>query len=246
MERRVSRDRPTEEPSGGAAGGGGRVDGGEGEGFRARFGLSRSLGFNPGGVPGTRGRLGLVFGCGLGLVLLLGFGLESGSALRFDLVVMVADRSEACGGAAIAAEGVGVREFGEGGYGAVDGVGDDLFDELLFVLFASPKGWPGLGEVGCGDLETVEEEACAAGVDGVRGDAAEDFADGELDGAAVFGQREVEGGLAGAARAGVGDGLAGGVVEVAEVFPAERGAAAAAAFGVDVAALEALRCFGLV
>ena len=42
----------------------------------------------------------------------------------------------------------------------------------------------------------------------------------------------------------VGDGLAGGVVEVAELFAAEAGAAAAAAVGVDVAALEAFGCGG--
>jgi hypothetical protein len=38
-----------------------------------------------------------------------------------------------------------------------------------------------------GDLEAVEEEAGAAGVDVVCGDALEDFADGGLDRGAVFG-----------------------------------------------------------
>ncbi len=58
------------------------------------------------------------------------------------------------------------------------------------------------------------------------------------------GRGQIEGGLAGAASAWVGDGLAGGVVEVAELLPAEGSAAAAAAFGVDVAALEALGLLG--
>ena len=124
------------------------------------------------------------------------------------------------------------------------GVGDDFFDDGAFLFAAGLCGLMGR-EVEGGDLEAVEEEAGAAGVDGVGGDAAEDLADGELDGAAVFGQGEVEGGLAGATGARAGDRLAGGVVEVAELFSAEGGAAAAAAFGVDVAALEALRC-GLV
>ena len=84
--------------------------------------------------------------------------------------------------------------------------------------------------------------AGAAGVELVLDDAGEDFADRELDGGAVLGHGEGEGSLAGAAAAQLGDGFAGGVVEVAEGFAAERGRAAAAAFGEDVAALEA---FGL-
>ncbi len=136
---------------------------------------------------------------------------------------------------------VGVGEFGAGGDGAVGGVGDGLFDQASLLC----RDGRGFGEVERGDLEAVEEEAGAAGVDGVGGDAAEDLADGDLDGSAVLGKGEVEGGLAGAAVARVADGLAGVVVEVAELFPAEGGAAAAAAFGVDVAALEALgRVFG--
>jgi hypothetical protein len=43
------------------------------------------------------------------------------------------------------------------------------------------------GEVEAGDLEAVEEEAGAAGVDVVSGDALENLADGGLDGGAVFG-----------------------------------------------------------
>jgi hypothetical protein len=59
-------------------------------------------------------------------------------------------------------------------------------------------GW-GFGEVEAGDLESVEEEAGAAWIDLVGGDALENFADGLLDGGAVFGERQVEGGAAGAA-----------------------------------------------
>ena len=93
--------------------------------------------------------------------------------------------------------------------------------------------------VGAGDLKAVEEEACASGVDGVGGDGLEDLPDGLLDGGTVFGDGEVEGVLVGARGC---DGFAGGVVVVAEVFAAERWAAAAAAFGEDVTALVA---FGL-
>jgi hypothetical protein len=42
----------------------------------------------------------------------------------------------------------------------------------------------------------------------------------------------------------IGDGFPGGVVVVAEFFVAQAGAAAAAAVGEDVAALEAFWCFG--
>jgi len=69
-------------------------------------------------------------------------------------------------------------------------------------------------------LQSVEEEAGAAGVDLVAGDAAEDFADGELDGGTVFGHGEVEEGGAGWALAWVLHRAAGGVVVVAEVFVA--------------------------
>ena len=97
----------------------------------------------------------------------------------------------------------------------------------------------GFGQVEAGDLEAVEEEACAAGVEVVGGDAAEDFADGGLDGAAVLGDGEVEGGLAGAAGFQVGYGFAGGVVVVAEGLAAQAGAGAAVSVGEDVAALVA-------
>jgi hypothetical protein len=95
------------------------------------------------------------------------------------------------------------------------------------------------GEVEAGDLEAVEEEAGATGVDVVGGDALENLPDGLLDRGTVFGEREVEGGAAALALMRVVDGSSGGVVVVAEVFAAEAGAAAAVAVGEDVAALEA-------
>ena len=55
------------------------------------------------------------------------------------------------------------------------------------------------GQGGAGDLQAVEEQAGAAGVDVVGGDALEDLADGVKDGGPVFGQREVEGSAATAA-----------------------------------------------
>ena len=102
----------------------------------------------------------------------------------------------------------------------------------------------GFGEVEAGDLEAVEEEAGAAGIDFVGGDALEDFADGGLDGGTVFGQRQVEGGAAGAALGWVGDGSSRGVVVVAELLLAQTWAGAAAAVGEDVAALVLFGCFG--
>ena len=101
----------------------------------------------------------------------------------------------------------------------------------------------GLGEVEAGDLEAVEEEAGATRVDVVRRDALEDEADGGLDGGAVLGKREVEGGLFIATLAEVDGRGSGGVVVVAEFFSAQAGAAAAVAVGVDMAALVSLRCF---
>ena len=137
-------------------------------------------------------------------------------------------------------------EVGFGGERAVGGVEDDLFDvrlelglSLLAAGAAGRGGGDGFGEALESDLEAIEEETGAARVELVLGDASEDFADRELDGGAVLGHGEGEGSLAGAASAELGDGLARGVVEVAEGFAAEAGRAAAAAFGEDVAALEA-------
>ncbi len=106
----------------------------------------------------------------------------------------------------------GGLELGDGGYGAVSFVLGDFFYGQGFG--------DGFGEVDAGDLEAVEEEAGAFGVDVVGGEAAEDFADGELDGGAVFGLGEGEAGAATAAgvEIGSGDGFAGAVMVVAEFF----------------------------
>jgi hypothetical protein len=115
-------------------------------------------------------------------------------------------------------------------------MGGDLFDDFGDFEFGVAVGG-GFGEVEAGDLEAVEEQAGAAGVDVVGGDALEDFADGLLDGGTVFRQRKVEGGAAASALLRVGDGFSGGVVVVAEIFSAQAGAAATMAIGEDVAAL---------
>ena len=132
----------------------------------------------------------------------------------------------------------------------MDGVVDDLFNELrgLFVAAVSPAAGrgsafvgSGLGEIDRGDLEAVEEETGAARVDLVGGDAAEDLADGDLNGGAILGKGEVEGGLV--ALAGLAfpfwDWPTIFMVVEAEVFVAERWTATAVAGGEDVAALEA-------
>ncbi len=99
----------------------------------------------------------------------------------------------------------------------------------------------GFGEVAGGDLEGVEQEAGAFGVELVGGEAAHDFAEIELDGGAVVGLEEGEGGVVGLS--GLGDRFrdcaAGGVVVVAEVLVAEGGAGAAVAGWVDVTAVVA-------
>jgi hypothetical protein len=74
------------------------------------------------------------------------------------------------------------------------------------------------GQVEAGDLEAVEEEAGAARIDLVGGDALENLADGGLDGGPIFGQSEMEGGAAAAALSWIGDGFSSGVVVVAELF----------------------------
>jgi hypothetical protein len=150
------------------------------------------------------------------------------SALGFLAELFEHDAGEGPGAAFFAVFGLG-REWAEGL------VGDDAVDHLdvaggVFVLFGF-----GVLKVDAGDLEAVEEEAGAFGVDLVARDAGEDFADGELDGGVVFedGQVEVWG------RLGASGGFAGGVVVVAERFAAKRGAAAAVSVGEDVSALIA-------
>jgi hypothetical protein len=121
-----------------------------------------------------------------------------------------------------------------------------------FLLDRRGRGWLGwmvlvcggsgvlalvLVEVAGGELEGVEEEAGAAEVDVVAGDAEHDVSDGLLDLVAGLRGRDREGGLAGSALAESGDGAAGLVVVVAEALAAHGGAAAAAAID-DVAAAE--------
>jgi hypothetical protein len=65
-------------------------------------------------------------------------------------------------------------------------VGGDLFDDFGGFGFGVVMG-RGLGEVEAGDLETVEEETGAAGVDVVGGDSAENFADGKLNAGTIVG-----------------------------------------------------------
>ena len=119
------------------------------------------------------------------------------------------------------------------------GVDNDLFDGLEGGFgFGACGGGLRAGQVQAGDLEAIEQQAGAARVELVGGDALQDFADGELDGGAVLGERHFE--LRAAGRAG-GDlvsrhGLARGVVEVAKFFATQARALAAAAVGEDVAA----------
>lgn len=154
-----------------------------------------------------------------------------------------------------AGEGLRAQVFGAGHEGlrrerAVFGMVDDLV-YILFLLIAGfvvarSGGSGGLflwfGEDRGGDRQAVEEEAGAARVDLIGGDAAHDEGEGLLDGGAVFGDGEVE--LEGRERAVFGRGFAGVVVVVAEIFVAERGRAAAVSGGKDVAALVAW--FGLL
>jgi hypothetical protein len=132
----------------------------------------------------------------------------------------------------------GRAHLGARGKGAQFGIGGDVFYGFRggFAL--------GFGEVEAGDLETVEEEAGAAGIDFVGGDALEDFSDGGLDGGTVFRQGQAEGGAAASALTWVSDRFSCCVVVVAEFFVAQAGAAATVAVGEDVTALEAFWCFG--
>ena len=108
-----------------------------------------------------------------------------------------------------------------------------------FFFFISARIFAGFRKVEGGDLETVEDQARASRVEGVVGDALQDFADGGLDGGAVFWNGQGEAGSPTASALWVLDWFAGGVVVVAEFFLAECGALAAASVGEDVAALVA-------
>jgi hypothetical protein len=145
---------------------------------------------------------------------------------------------------AAAAFGFGVRHLGDGGEGAELGVELDLFDRGGGVRDDRSEAREGEA----GDLQAVEQQAGAAGIQLIAGDALEDLDDGLLKAAAVSelgGQ--VEDGLLRAAAFLVGlaglqfaaaDGPAAGVVVVTKTFLAESWAAAAMAVGEDVAALE--------
>jgi hypothetical protein len=147
--------------------------------------------------------------------------------------------------------GLGCAEFGFGSEDSVFGVEDGFFDGGE-CFFGFQQGWKrcGFGQVEGGDLETVEEQAGAARVYSVERDAAEDDADGGLDGGTVFGVGQDEGGLGGfgvgleaSARSEFrnGNGWASGVVVVAKYFFAEADAAATVSVGEDMAALETFR-----
>ena len=135
-----------------------------------------------------------------------------------------------------------LEEFGRGREGAEGGVEDDFLNDGSggFGL----AGGLDARQVEAGDLETVKEQAGAAGIESVGGDAAEDLADGVLDGAAVLGEREVEGALTSAAslQLGVRDWFAGGVMVETKIFMLQAWTAAAVPIGKNMAALEAFRC----
>ncbi|GGG71268.1 hypothetical protein GCM10011585_11880 [Edaphobacter dinghuensis] len=133
----------------------------------------------------------------------------------------------------------GVCVFGHLGDGreiAVARVDEDLFDGRLVVGFGF--GFVGFGQVVADDLEAVEEKASLFHREVVAGYALQDFGDGGEDGAAVFERGQLELGPGAAVASFVG-GAEGGVMVVAEVFAAERGAAATVAVDEDVAAAVA-------
>ena len=90
-------------------------------------------------------------------------------------------------------------------------------------------------------MQGVEEQAGAAGIEVIGGQALDDHAEGVLDGGAVLGEWHVEGGAVGFSALGFlfWDCSAGGVVVVAKFFSAKCRALAAVAADFDVAALEA-------
>jgi len=117
----------------------------------------------------------------------------------------------------------GGLEFALRGEGAVGFVFDDFVYGLSGLgRFTRDRGF---GEVGAGDLEGVEQQTGAAGVDLVGGEAADDLAEVELDGGAVVGFEQGEGGLAAGPVLGFAfeDCASGLMVVVAEVLVAERG-----------------------
>jgi len=121
-----------------------------------------------------------------------------------------------------------VWDFGDGGEVSELVVGGDVFDGLGGGLELVEAG-----EVGAGDLQSVEEDGGAFVVEVSGGESAEDVVEGDLDGGTVVdGLHAEDAGAAG--EWGVLE--AGAVMVVAEVLGAQGGRAAAAAVGVDVAA----------
>ena len=118
----------------------------------------------------------------------------------------------------------------------------DLFDEEGGL---SVERW--FGQRDDGGLQAVEQQACAAGVQVVGGDALQHQRDGVQDAAAVgelVGAGELKGAEAGLVGGGVLDGAARGVVLIAKLLPAQAGRGAAVAVHIDVAAAEALAGVG--
>jgi hypothetical protein len=138
-------------------------------------------------------------------------------------------------------------ELGDGGEGAEVGIEGEVFDGdgLVVGLFGGPGFEGGLfGEVGGGDLEGVEDEAGAAGIDGVGGDAGDDVVERDLDGGAVLDEGDGDVFVLGVAGGRLVAATVAGVVVEAEGFAAQGDGAAAEAVAADVAALEAAG-FGL-
>jgi hypothetical protein len=135
---------------------------------------------------------------------------------------------------------VGWRRCGLGREEAEFWMEIDLFDDGLVGVVVA-LGVLVFGQVCAGDLEAVEEQAGAFGVDGGGGKALEDLGDGCLNGAAIFWDGQLEGVGTVVAIAEMFGGAAGGVVVVAEVLATQAWAAATVAIGKDVTALVACR-----
>jgi len=60
-------------------------------------------------------------------------------------------------------------------------------DDYMFDGGGILIGRVGFRQIATGDLETVEEQACAFGIDGAAGDALEDLSNGSLNSGAVLG-----------------------------------------------------------
>ena len=109
-------------------------------------------------------------------------------------------------------------EFGDGGEVSELVVSGDVFDGLGGGLELVEAG-----EVGAGDLQSVEEDGGAFVVEVSGGESAEDVVEGDLDGGTVVDGLHAEDAGAACERR-VGEALA--VVVVAEVLAAEGGRAA--------------------